>query len=140
LQGIEKSLKSIIGKSAKVISGGVPSNAKGLNDYIASLKSTEQSEKSLKKAQEERAKLIQEITRLQLQQSKLQSEAGKIVTDLKHVGTDKLVYATMVMPLTVYNDKVDRETRKKVWQYCIDNNLFYSARLHVDIWGKKRKI
>ena len=64
----------------------------------------------------------------------------KIVTDLDKVGIDMLSYATLLMPLTTYNKEKDAEIRKKVWKYCVKNNLFYSARLHIDIFGKKKGV
>jgi len=64
----------------------------------------------------------------------------KIVTDLKKVGVDMLKYATILMPLTIYNKKKDLEVQKKVWNYCVKNNLKFTPRLQVFIWGKKRKI
>ena len=30
----------------------------------------------------------------------------------------------------------DQKIRQRVWKYCSDLNIFYSARLHVDIWGQ----
>jgi 7-carboxy-7-deazaguanine synthase len=63
----------------------------------------------------------------------------KVVTDLENVGKGMLQYATTLMPLTTYT-KRDKEIRQKVWNFCVKQCLIYSARLHVDIWGKKRKI
>jgi len=62
----------------------------------------------------------------------------KVVTDLKTVGMDLLEYATILMPLSTYKAKEDKEIRQKVWQYCVDHDLRYSPRLQQDIWGKKR--
>jgi len=64
----------------------------------------------------------------------------KVVTDLDKIGRDMLKYATTVMPLTVYSTKKDMNTRQKVWNYCVKNNLFYSARIHTMIWGKKKRV
>jgi len=64
----------------------------------------------------------------------------KVVTDLK-INKKLIKYATMLMPLTTNNKKKDFETKQKVWNYCNKNNYKYSPRLHVDVWGtKKRKI
>jgi len=63
----------------------------------------------------------------------------KVVTDLDSVGKDLLSYASMVMPLSVYDEKKDSQIRKKVWDYCVENNLKYSPRLHCEVWGKERK-
>lgn len=64
----------------------------------------------------------------------------KIVTDLETVGVDMLPFATMLMPLTTHDKKKDLEIRRKVWNFCTDKHLFYSGRLHVEVWGKKRKV
>jgi len=64
----------------------------------------------------------------------------KIVTDVSKVGVKQLNYATMLMPLTTYNEEVDKVIRQNVWDYCTENDLFYSARLHVLTWGKKKSI
>ena len=64
----------------------------------------------------------------------------KIVTDLRNVGTRMIPYATMLMPLTTYNKKRDEKIRKRVWEFCILRNLYYSARLHVEVWKKKRRV
>jgi len=63
----------------------------------------------------------------------------KVVTDLEKVGVVMLKYATMLMPLTTYNEKKDLEIKRKVWNYCTKHNLFYSARLHIEVWKEKRK-
>ena len=63
----------------------------------------------------------------------------KVVTDLDKVGVDLLPYATMVMPLTVEDDKENKQIQQRVWNYCIGNKLKYSPRLHVDVWGVKRR-
>ena len=64
----------------------------------------------------------------------------KVVTDLKTIGMGSLESATMLMPLTVYNDAVDKETRQKVWDYCVKHKLHYSGRLHIEVWGQKKGI
>ena len=64
----------------------------------------------------------------------------KVVTDLDKVGVNMLSCATSLMPLTTYNGARDLEIRQKVWDYCVKNNLHYSARLHVQVWGKKQKV
>ena len=64
----------------------------------------------------------------------------KIVTDLDKVGVDMLEFATMLMPLSTYDYEKDIEIRQKVWNYCVEHNLLYSGRLHVEIWGKRRKV
>jgi len=64
----------------------------------------------------------------------------KVVTDLKNIGVDMLSYATSLMPISVYNDKEDKETRQLVWNYCVKHALHYSGRMHVEIWGQKRGV
>ena len=63
----------------------------------------------------------------------------KVVTDLEKVGVKLLPYATMIMPLTTRRPDRDSEIRKAVWYYCVKNNLFYSARLHIHVWEEERK-
>jgi 7-carboxy-7-deazaguanine synthase len=63
----------------------------------------------------------------------------KVVTDLK-LNKNLIKYASILMPLTTYNKKKDLEIKKKVWDYCIKNNIKYSPRIQVDIWGKKRGV
>ena len=64
----------------------------------------------------------------------------KVVTDLDRVGVNMIKFATMLMPLTTYDKKKDREICKKVWEYCVENNLKFSPRLQTFIYGKKRGI
>ena len=64
----------------------------------------------------------------------------KVVTDLVKVGVDMLDYASMLMPITVYNDEEDKKTRQKVWDYCIKKKLFYSGRMHIEVWGQKKGV
>lgn len=63
----------------------------------------------------------------------------KIVTDLETVGVDMLKYATTIMPLTTHNKKKDQLIRQKVWEYCVQHNKHYSARLHVQVWNQTKK-
>ncbi len=62
----------------------------------------------------------------------------KIVTDLK-LNKDMIEDATILMPLTTDNEITDRNTKQKVWQYCVKNNIKYVSRIHVDVWGKARR-
>lgn len=62
----------------------------------------------------------------------------KIVTDTDSVNVDLIPYATMLMPLSTGDEKKDKQIRKRVWKYCIDNKIRYSPRLHYEIWGKER--
>ena len=64
----------------------------------------------------------------------------KVVTDLETVGADMLKYATMVMPLTRYKAKQDLSIKRRVWEYATVKRLRYSARLHVEVFGKKRGV
>jgi len=64
----------------------------------------------------------------------------KVVTDLYKLNINMLKEATIIMPLTTYNETKDLKLKQKVWKYCIEHNKTYSPRLHVDLWGKKRKI
>lgn len=64
----------------------------------------------------------------------------KVVTDLKSVGVDLIPYATMLQPLTTYNKKKDLKIKQRVWEYCVQHGLFYSGRLHVEVWGKRKGV
>jgi len=64
----------------------------------------------------------------------------KVVTDLKKIGIDMLKYATRLMPLTTFNEKKDLMISKRVWKYCVENKKIFSPRLHINVWGAKRKI
>jgi organic radical activating enzyme len=62
----------------------------------------------------------------------------KVVTDL-YLNKGLIRYADCLMPLTVDSGR-NKKIRQKVWQYCIDNNIRFSPRLHLTVWGKKRMI
>lgn len=64
----------------------------------------------------------------------------KVVTDLKKIGTDILKHATRLMPLTTFDKKKDLLISKRVWKYCVEKGKIFSPRLHIDVWGNKRKI
>jgi organic radical activating enzyme len=58
----------------------------------------------------------------------------KVVTDLET--NQKLIkYASTLMPLETGNAEQDLEVKRKVWKYCVDHNVRYSARLHTQVWG-----
>lgn len=63
----------------------------------------------------------------------------KIVTDLK-LNKDLLEDATMLMPLTTYNEKKDKQIQKDVWNYCVKNKIKYTPRIQVEIWGRKKGV
>jgi organic radical activating enzyme len=64
----------------------------------------------------------------------------KIVTDFRKIGTDMLQYATIVMPLTTYNIKKDKEIMKDGWEYCVKNNEVLSLRWQYLVFGNKKGI
>lgn len=64
----------------------------------------------------------------------------KIVTDLETVGKDMVRFATILMPLTTYDIEEDTRIRQKVWNYCVENNIKFTPRFHIWIWGKKKGI
>jgi organic radical activating enzyme len=64
----------------------------------------------------------------------------KVVTDMRKVGVSMLPFASMVMPLTTYNAVKDLIIKREVWEYCMKNNIRYSPRLHVELFGKKRGV
>lgn len=60
----------------------------------------------------------------------------KIVTDLK-MNKDMIKNATLLMPLSTYDEKKDLKIQQDVWNYCTKNNIKYTPRIHVDVWGQK---
>ncbi len=61
----------------------------------------------------------------------------KIVTDLE-LNKELISYANMLMPLTTFDQNKDLEIERKVWNYCVENNLEYSPRLHINLWSGER--
>ena len=64
----------------------------------------------------------------------------KVVSDLSEVGCDLIRFADYLMPLTTWDAKKDLEIKRKVWWYCVKHNLKYSPRIHVDLFGQKRRV
>jgi len=62
----------------------------------------------------------------------------KVVTDLE-VNKDLIPYATMLMPLTTKDEKENKKIAQKVWNYCVKNNIRYSPRLHINVWGLEKR-
>jgi len=60
----------------------------------------------------------------------------KIVTDLE-LNKELIPYATMLMSLSTFTEK-DIEIERKVWNYCVENSIRYSPRVHINLWGKER--
>lgn len=59
----------------------------------------------------------------------------KVVTNLtlyKHM----IPYATILMPLSTYDEKKDKKIQQDVWDYCVENKIKYASRIHVAVWGK----
>lgn len=61
----------------------------------------------------------------------------KIVTDLK-LNKELISYATMLMPLTTYDERKDKKIEQKVWDYCVKHNIRFCSRIQVQIWGANR--
>ena len=64
----------------------------------------------------------------------------KVVTDLEYVGLDLIEFADYLMPLTTWDEIKDLEIKQIVWWYCVKHNIKYSGRLHVDLFGDRRKV
>lgn len=62
----------------------------------------------------------------------------KIVTNL-NLNRKMLKYATSLMPFTTNNKGKDLQIKKKVWHFCLKHNLNYSPRIHVDVFGYKKR-
>ena len=63
----------------------------------------------------------------------------KVVTDLK-MNKDMIEDATMLMPLSTYDEEKDLKIQQKVWKYCIKHNIKYTPRINVDVWGQRKGI
>jgi len=61
----------------------------------------------------------------------------KVITDLIGIGKKMLKYSTVVMSLITHKE-IDKIVRKSVWNYCVTANKFYSACLHVEVFGTKK--
>ena len=48
--------------------------------------------------------------------------------------------ATMLMPLTTYNEAKDKKIMQRVWEYCVQNNKIFSPRLQYIVYGKKMAV
>ena len=64
----------------------------------------------------------------------------KVVTDGKEMNKNLIQYATMLMPLSTYDEEKDKKIKQDVWNLCIINNLKYCLRQHVEVWGKKKGV
>lgn len=64
----------------------------------------------------------------------------KVVTDLE-LNKKMFKHATMLMPLSTNDKKMDNKIEQDVWNYCNDNNIKFCLRQHVKVWGiRKRKV
>ena len=63
----------------------------------------------------------------------------KVVTDLSGIGNNMVKYATILMPLTTGDISIDQETKNLVWQYCVNNGIRYTPRLHTELWGSSKR-
>ena len=63
----------------------------------------------------------------------------KVVTDLESEGMDMIDNATMLMPLTTWDEKKDKKIEQKVWDYCVQQNIKFCLRQHVKVWRKERR-
>lgn len=60
---------------------------------------------------------------------------SKVATDLETTNVDLVPYATSLMPLSFEDEVKTKEVKKRVAEYCIKNNIRFTSRLQVDIWG-----
>ncbi len=63
----------------------------------------------------------------------------KVVTDTK-LNVDIIPYATMLMPLTTGDEKRDLQIKQDVWNFCVQQGINYTPRIHRDVWGNKKRI
>lgn len=66
----------------------------------------------------------------------------KIVSDgdILGIGHPSIAYATMLMPLTTFDEEKDKIIKGKVWEMCKTLKKRYSPRIHVDIFGNKKGV
>ncbi len=62
----------------------------------------------------------------------------KIVTDLD-MNRDLIPYATMLMPLTTSDDDKNVAIKKDVWNYCVEHNIHFCLRQHIEVWGRNKR-
>jgi len=63
----------------------------------------------------------------------------KIASDLDKVNKEMAKKASLLMPLTTSDKEKNKKISRKVWDFCIKHKIRYSPRLHVDVWGVKRR-
>ena len=71
---------------------------------------------------------------------KLENCDIKVVTDLEKIGVDMIRFATCLMPLTTNNKEESLEIMKKVWDYCVLKDIYFSTRLQYLIYGSKKNV
>lgn len=59
----------------------------------------------------------------------------KVVSDFQDVGIKMLKFATMLMPLTTFNEDLDDQTRKIAWMWCVRNKKLFCLRQQIVVWG-----
>lgn len=63
----------------------------------------------------------------------------KVVTDLE-LNKNLLSYATMLMPLSTFDEKKDKKIEQDVWNYCAKEGTKFCLRQHVKVWGQKKGV
>lgn len=63
----------------------------------------------------------------------------KVVTDMHNVGKSIVKFASMLMPLTTKDAAKDYLIKRRVWNYCMEKNIRYTPRLHVDVFGCNKR-
>lgn len=74
-----------------------------------------------------------------LDRGELNTADIKVVTDLDKVNKDLVPYASILMPLSTFDVALDNAIYKKVWEYCVKNNIRFTPRLHT-AFGKRKGI
>lgn len=65
----------------------------------------------------------------------------KVVSNGEFDDNKPLLYgATMLMPLTTFDEKKDLEIKQKVWDLCVKYGKRYSPRLQIDLFGNKKGV
>ena len=83
LDTMKKSMSDIISLSSKTVAGGVPTNAKELKEYIASVKASEQAQISLEKIEQERIKTQTLLDKATQAKIKTDRDNLKLTNDLE---------------------------------------------------------
>lgn len=121
LETMKKSMQDIIALGSKVVGGGVPNDAKGLKDYVATIKSVEQANISLQEVEKQEKKTKEELKVLNSQYQSSLREQKKTLEE--NIATRNKYKASIV------SLKVDLKEDLELHRQGIITNKEYKARV-----------